>query len=112
MNDIALARAKWIRASDAASSLAKSMHQSGSGYGDPDAQIQDEHRLQTARHEAERLFREYDDLSRQETDLKLMALQNSQRRATWASVAVAVVAGVAAIASVVVAVLAYLKPGS
>lgn len=109
MNNIDLARAKWIRASDIASNLAKSIHQVGSGYGDPNAQIQDEHLLQTARYDAERLFREYDDLSRQQTDLKLMALQNSQRRATWSSVVVAVVAGMAAIASVVMAVLAYLK---
>ncbi|WP_248767829.1 hypothetical protein [Pseudomonas sp. MWU12-2345] len=102
MNKVDLARAKWVGASDAASELGKVMHQLGSGYGDPEARMQDEHRLQTTRYDAERLFREYDDLSRQQTDMKILMLQASQKRAMWASFAVAAVVGVATIIGTVV----------
>jgi hypothetical protein len=96
------ARGKWVSTSEAASKLAAELFQPGSGYGDPDARMQDEHRLQTVRHEAERLFREYHDLSRQETDQKIYELQKSQQLATWASFSVAAVVGAATIVSTVV----------
>ncbi|WP_411705952.1 hypothetical protein [Edaphovirga cremea] len=99
------ARAKWVSTSEAASKLAVELFQPGSGYGDPDARMQDEYRLQVARHEAERLFREYHDLSRQETEQKMRELQKSQQLATWASFAVAAVVGVATIVSTVVTLL-------
>ena len=99
------ARSKWFSASDAASTLASEMSQPGSGYGDPEARMQDWHRLQTARHEAERLFREYHDLGRQDTELKMLELQQSQRLATWASFAVAAVVAVATIVGTVVTLL-------
>lgn len=56
------ARDKWAFASELASRLAAELFQPGSGYGDLDARMQDEYRLQSARHETERLFREYNDL--------------------------------------------------
>jgi len=91
------ARVKWFSASEAASELAAELFQPGSGYGNPEARMHDQHRLQTARHDAERLFREYHDLSRQETEQKMLELQQSQRLATWASFAVAAMVGVATI---------------
>jgi hypothetical protein len=59
--------------------------------------------LQSARHDAERLFREYYDLDRRDTEIKMLALQRSQRLATWASFAVAAVVGLATVVSTVVA---------
>jgi hypothetical protein len=99
------ARVKWVSASEVASKLAAVLFQPGSGYGDPEVRMQDEHRLQTARHEAEWLCREYHDLGRQETELKMLSLQKSQQLATWASFAVAAVVGVATIVGTVVTLL-------
>ena len=48
-NDVEAARKKWLAASEQASQLSAELFQPGSGYGDPDAKAQDEHRLQTAR---------------------------------------------------------------
>lgn len=96
---------KWVSASETASKLATELFQPGSGYGDPEARMQDEHRLQTARHEAERLFREYYDLSRQETEQKMLRLQKSQQLATWGSFSVAAMVGVATIIGTVVTLL-------
>ncbi|MBX3178323.1 MAG: hypothetical protein KF886_13260, partial [Candidatus Hydrogenedentes bacterium] len=76
-----------------ASNLASELFQLGSGYGDPDARAQDELRLESARLDAERLFREYHDLDRREMELKMLDLQRSQRLATWASFSVAAVVG-------------------
>jgi len=104
-NDIEAARKKWLAATEQASQLATELFQPGSGYGDPDARAQDEHRLQSARHNAERLFQEYHDLDRRDIELKMLGLQRSQRLATWASFAVAAVVGVATIVSTVVALL-------
>lgn len=98
------ARAKWLSASEQASRLAAELFQLG-GYGDPEARLQDEHRLQNARHEAERMFREYHDLERQDTESKMLELQRSQRLATWASFAVAAVVGVASIVSTAASLL-------
>ena len=97
------ARARWMRASEAASKLAAELFQPGSGYGDPDARAADEHRLQSARLDAERLFREYHDLDRRDMELKMLELQRSQRLATWASFAVAAVVGLATVVSILVA---------
>jgi len=97
--DVASARANWLSASERASQLAAGLFQHGSGYGDPDARAADEHRLQSARLEAERLFREYYDLDRRDTELKMFELQRNQRLAAWASFAVAAVVGVATIIS-------------
>ena len=47
-------------------SLRPELFQPGSGYGNPDARAQDEHRLQTAKHNAERLFQEYHDLDKRD----------------------------------------------
>lgn len=99
------ARRKWLSANDAVSELAAELFQLGSGYGDPEARMQDEHRLQTSRHEAQRLFQEYHDLSRQETEMKMLELQKSQRQATWASFAVAFAVGTATIVDVVTKLL-------
>lgn len=97
------ARARWLDASQAASKLALELFQPGSGYGDPDARAADEHRLESARLDAERLFREYHDLDRREMELKMLELQRSQRLATWASFAVAAVVGLATVVSTLVA---------
>lgn len=60
--DVEAARAKWLAASEVALKLSAELFQPGSGYGDPEARAQDEHRLESARLDAERLFREYHDL--------------------------------------------------
>ena len=96
-------RFKWIEASESATRLASELFQPGSGYGDPEAKAQDEHRLQSARLDAERLFREYHDLDRRDMEYKMLELQRSQRLATWASFVVAAVVGLATVVSVLVA---------
>jgi hypothetical protein len=102
-NDVETARARWLSASECASQLAAELFQAGSCYGDPDARTVDEHRLQSARHDAERFFREYHNLDRRKMELKLLELQRSQSLATWASFAVAAVVGMATVASTLVA---------
>jgi len=104
-NDVEAARARWLSASESASRLAAELFQSGSGYGDPEARVADEHRLQSARHDAERFFQEYHDLDRRDIELKMLQLQRSQRLATWASFTVAAVVGVATVVSTLVALL-------
>ena len=104
-NDVEAARKKWLAASEQASQLSAELFQPGSGYGDPDAKAQDEHRLQTARQNADRLFQEYHDLDRHDMELKMLELQRSQRLATGASFAVAAVVGVATIVSTAVTLL-------
>jgi hypothetical protein len=101
--DVEAARARWLKASQSASKLAAELFQPGSGYGDPDARAADEHRLESARVDAERLFREYHDLDRREMELKMLELQRSQRLATWSSFAVAAVVGIATVVSTLVA---------
>jgi hypothetical protein len=61
---VAEAKERWQAASIEASKLASTLFQPGSGYGDPDARVADEHKLQTAKEEAERLYREFNDLDR------------------------------------------------
>lgn len=95
---VQLARTNWLDASEQASILAHELFKPGSGYGNPEARSQDEHRLNTARFEADRLFRHYDALDRQLTGNKMLALQSSQRLATWASFAIALAVGVTTIA--------------
>ena len=99
------AREKWIIASQKASALGNELFQPGSGYGDPDARIDDEKRLETARLEAERLFREYYDLDKQTIEFEMLKIQKSQRLATWASFSVAFLVGVATIVQVVISIL-------
>ena len=101
--DITAARARWLEASQRASQLAAELFQPGSGYGDPDARQADEHRLQSAREDAERLFREYHDMDRRWLEFEMLQLQRSQRLATWASFAVAAVVGAATVVSTIVA---------
>lgn len=103
INLVKVAHQRWWAASNRASVLAEELFQAGSGYGDPEARHQDEHRLHTARHEADRMFREYSDIAQRDTEAKLLQLQQSQRLATWASFAVAAVVGVATIVTAVVA---------
>ena len=102
-SDVEAVRARWLEASEAASKLAAELFQPGSGYGDPEARAADEHRLQSARLDAERLFREYHDLDRRDMEIKMLDLQRSQRLATWASFAVAAVVGLATVISILVA---------
>jgi len=102
-HNVDAARARWLQASDHASQLAAALFQPESGYGEPEARMADEHRLQSARHEAERLFQEYHDLDRREMELKMLDLQRSQQMATWASFAVAAVVGLATVVSILVA---------
>ena len=104
-NDVEAARKKWLAASEQASKLSAELFQPGSGYGDPDAKAQDEHRLQTARRNTERFFQEYHDLDRRDMELKILELPRSQSLATWASFAVAAVVGVATIVSTVITFL-------
>jgi hypothetical protein len=102
-SSVEAARERWLKASRAASELAAALFQPGSGYGDPEARSADEHRLESARLNAERLFREYHDLDRRDMELKMLGLQRSQRMATWASFAVAAVVGLATVVSTLVA---------
>jgi hypothetical protein len=95
------ARCSWLAASDQASALAAELFQPGSGYGCPEAEAQDRHRLETARSEAERRFREYQDLERQHTQRQMLQLQRSQQLATWASFCVAAAVGVATIVGII-----------
>lgn len=104
-DSIAIARSRWLSAGDHASKLAAELFQPGSGYGDPDARLADEHSLQSAKEEADRLFREYNDLEKRRIESKMLELQRSQRLATWASFAVAAVVGVATVVSTVFALL-------
>ncbi|MGB4072192.1 hypothetical protein [Pseudomonas sp.] len=104
-NDVKDARERWLSASECATKIAAELFQPGSGYADPDARAAEEHRLHLARHEAERLFREYHDLDKRETEGRIFALQNSQRLATWASFAVAAVVGIATVADVLIRIL-------
>ncbi len=94
------ARDRWEVANEEALKLSAMLFQPGSGYGDPDARKDDEQRLISARHEAEVRYREFQDLDRRNLDLKMLALQRSQRSATWASFAVALVVGVATIVNI------------
>lgn len=103
VDNVAAARARWLTASEHTSKLSSDLFQPGSGYGDPDARFNDEHPLQSAREEAERLFREYHDLDRQQVETEMLELQRSQRLATWASFAVAAVVGATTVVSIVVA---------
>lgn len=97
------ARGRWLEASRVATQLANELFQPSCGYGDPDARAADEHRLESARLNAERCFREYHDLDRREMELRMLELQRSQRLATWASFAVAAIVGIATVVSTLVA---------
>ena len=102
-NPVEAARTRWLSASGQASTIAAELFQPGTGYGDPEARLQDEHRLYTARHEAERLFREYYDIAQRETEVKMLEIQRSLRLATWASFAVAAAVGIATLVSTALA---------
>jgi len=93
---------RWLDASEEASSLSSELFQPGSGYGDPEARTQAVHKLDSARREAERLFREYNELYRRLMEGEMLALQRSQRTATWASFFVAAVVGLATVVQVIV----------
>jgi len=97
------AKGRWQAASIEASKLASTLFQPGSGYGDPEARLADEHKLRTAKDEAERLYREFNDLDRNLIDQEMLSLQRSQKRATWASFVVAAAVGMATIVQVVIA---------
>lgn len=101
-DDVEAAHAKWLSASERVSQLAAELFQPGSGYGDPEARLADEHRLLSARHDVDRFFREYHDLDRRGIESKMLELQRSQRLATWASFAVAAVVGAATVVSTAV----------
>jgi hypothetical protein len=99
------ARNRWVTASGRATTVACELFQPGNGYGCPEAEQQDKHRLETARSDSERLFREYQDLDRRYTQEQMLGLQRSQQLATWASFAVAAVVGLATIAGIVIQML-------
>jgi hypothetical protein len=103
--EINKARQRWLAASACASAIAAEVFQPGNGYGSPDAVLEEQHRLETARREAERLYQEYQDLERGYTQQQMLRLQRSQELATWASFAVAAVVGVATIASVIIQIV-------
>ena len=104
-DSIEIARNKWHDASEKVSQMASQLFQPNSGYGDPDARLADEHRLCSAKEEAERLYREYNDLHRNRIDDELIKLQRSQKMATWASFSVAAVVGIATIVQIVMNVV-------
>ena len=92
------ARKEYHDSYERAASMALELCQPGDGYGNPEARLQDEHKLNSARFEADRLFRHYEALDRQLTGNKMLALQSSQKLATWASFAIAFAVGCATIA--------------
>ncbi|GJL66957.1 MAG: hypothetical protein NPIRA05_19280 [Nitrospirales bacterium] len=100
-NPVDKARSQWLAASQNVSHLGAELFQPGSGYGDPEERRNDEYRLQFAKDEAERLFREYHALDRSYIEDEMLKLQRSQRLATWASFAVAAVVGLATIVSII-----------
>jgi hypothetical protein len=102
---VVVSRTKWLEASAKASSLASEVFNEDRHYGDQQARLEDEGRVQSARLEAERLFREYSDLERRDLESKMVALQRSQRLATWASFTVAAVVGIATILKTVIDLL-------
>ncbi len=105
LNDAVVeAKKRWQVASMEASKLASALFQPGSGYGDPEARLADEHKLQTAKEEAERLYQEYIDIDRRRIDEEMLSLQRSQKYATWASFAVAAAVGIATIVQLVMAI--------
>ncbi len=71
---VAEVRSRWLTASDHASRLATELFQPGSGYGEADARRADEHKLQTAKDEAERLFREYYDFDKRHIESEMLKL--------------------------------------
>lgn len=93
-SEVKKARERWHEANKSASEMAGKLFQLGSGYGAPEARAADEHQLQTLRDEAERLFKEYCDLDRRLIDHRMVEIQESQRKATWASFAVAFILGI------------------
>lgn len=102
---VAEAKKRWQAAIIKKSKLASTLFQPGSGYGDPDARLNDEHQLHIAKEEAERLYREYNDLDRNLIDEEILSLQRSQKLATWASFVVAAAVGVATIVQIVIALM-------
>lgn len=102
---VAQARSRWLAANDYASGLRAKLFQTGSGYGDPFARSNDEMRLNSATQEAERLFREYNDIDRKYIEVQMLEIQRSQRQATWAQFVVAAVVGVATIITSVLTLL-------
>lgn len=94
---VADSRKEWLAAIDRVAKLRADMYRPGNGYGDPEARFADEHKLQSAREEADQLFRQYYDLDRQRVESEMLKLQRSQRLATWASFAVAALVGAATI---------------
>lgn len=102
------ARVRWLDASDSATNLGKSLFQPGSGYGDPEAKQQDEHKLQLARLESERLFREYNDLDRKVFEAQTLAIQRSQKKATWAAFSVAAAVGIKPLVELIKEMLKFL----
>jgi len=103
LNEVAQAHSRWREASEKVSQLNSELFQLGDGYGDPGARAADEHRLDSARHDAERLFREFHEVDRREMEEKMLDLQKSQHLATWASFAVAAVVGLATVVSTLTA---------
>jgi len=97
------ARARWLDAQQERRALAASLSQPGSGYGDPEARLQDEHHLRVATEAAEDLLREYQDLVRARTDAEMLTLQRSMTRATWASVVIALATVTVAVAALILA---------
>lgn len=99
------AKQRWHVASLEASRVASTLFQPGSGYGDSDARLQDEHKMHVAKEEAERLYREYNDLDRSLIDEEMLFLQRSQKHVTWASFIVAAAVGIASIVQIIIALL-------
>lgn len=97
--EIEKARCRWVAACEQATAAA--MVLTSSGYGDPDALRQDEYQVTVARADAERLYREYQDLERRHTQQQMLQLQRSQQLATWASFCVAAAVGVATIVGII-----------
>lgn len=100
-NKVEEARNRWLVANERAANLAEALFKPGDGYGNPEARMQDEHRLWSAQKEADRCFLEYQDLDRREIDRRILELQVSQRLATWASFAVAFVVGIATVFGII-----------
>jgi len=99
------ARTRWLEASERASRLSAQLFEPGTFGGGAIALEEIVHGAETARAEAERLFRDYHDLDRQRIESEMLELQRSQRLATWASFTVAALVGIATVAQTLLAFL-------
>lgn len=100
------AKNRWEAAQQRLAQVDGERLQPGDGYGDGGmSQIAWEQGFRTASNEEQRLYREYQHIGRRRIDDEMLALQRSQKLATWASFAVAAAVGLATIVQTILALV-------